>query len=108
MSKLPLTIAVSRYDHVNDVLTVDPPLRDIFFRFIHFKDFDVAELSMAKYVSMISQGDDSLIAHNEVAGGTTGGGINNSGTMALIRSRIVANRAEFFSRLITLCTSTMK
>jgi 4,5-dihydroxyphthalate decarboxylase len=26
------------------------------------KDFDVAELSMAKYVSMISQGDDSLIA----------------------------------------------
>jgi 4,5-dihydroxyphthalate decarboxylase len=74
MSKLPLTIAVSRYDHVNDVLTaavpvegidlnpLDLPLHDIFFRFIHFKDFDVAELSMAKYVSMISQGDDSLIA----------------------------------------------
>src|SRR6478752_2961111 len=74
MSKLPLTIAVSRYDHVTDVLTgavpvegidlnpLDLPLHDIFFRFIHFKDFDVAELSMAKYVSMISQGDDSLIA----------------------------------------------
>ena len=74
MSKLPLTIAVSRYDHVNDILTaavpvegidlnpLDLPLHDIFFRFIHFKDFDVAELSMAKYVSMISQGDDSLIA----------------------------------------------
>ena len=74
MSKLPLTIAVSRYDHVNDVLTgavpvegvdlnaLDLPLHDIFFRFIHFKDFDVAELSMAKYVSMMSQGDDSLIA----------------------------------------------
>ena len=74
MSKLPLTIAVSRYDHVNDVLTgavpvegidlnpLDLPLHDIFFRFIHFKDFDVAELSMAKYVSMISQGDDLLIA----------------------------------------------
>ena len=68
MSKLPLTIAVSRYDHVNDVLTgavpvegidlnpLDLPLHDIFFRFIHFKDFDVAELSMAKYVSMISRG----------------------------------------------------
>jgi len=74
MSKLPLTIAVSRYDHVNDVLTgavpvegidlnaLDLPLHDIFFRFIHFKDFDIAELSMAKYVSMISQGDDSLVA----------------------------------------------
>ena len=61
MSKLPLTIAVSRYDHVNDVLTgavpvegidlnpLDLPLHDIFFRFIHFKDFDVAELSMRSH-----------------------------------------------------------
>src|SRR3954463_10305561 len=45
-----------------DLNPLDLPLHDIFFRFIHFKDFDVAELSMAKYVSMISQGDDSLIA----------------------------------------------
>lgn len=74
MSKLPLTVAVSRYDHVNDLLTgavpvegvdlnvLDLPLHDIFFRFIHFADFDVAELSFAKYVSMISQGDDRFIA----------------------------------------------
>src|SRR3954451_4213413 len=74
MSKLPLTIAVSRYDHVNDILTgvvpvegidlnpLDLPLHDIFFRFIHFKDFDVAELSMAKDGSMISQVYDSLFA----------------------------------------------
>ena len=74
MSKLQLTVAVSRYDHGVDVLAgivpvqgidlnvLDLPLHDIFFRFVQFKEFDVAEISMAKYVSMISQGDDSLIA----------------------------------------------
>lgn len=74
MSKLQLTVAVSRYDHVVDVLAgnvpvqgidlnvLDLPLHDIFFRFVQFKEFDVAEISMAKYVSMISQGVDSLIA----------------------------------------------
>jgi 4,5-dihydroxyphthalate decarboxylase len=74
MSKLPLTIAISRYDHVADVLNgrvpvegidlnpLDLPLHDIFFRFIHFNDFDIGEISMAKYVSMRSQGNDSLIA----------------------------------------------
>ena len=74
MSKVQLTVAVSRYDHVVDVLTgivpvqgidlnvLDLPLHDIFFRFVQFKEFDVAEISMAKYVSMISQGDDALIA----------------------------------------------
>ena len=74
MSKLSLTVAVSRYDHVADVLNgvvpvqgvdlnvLNLPLHDIFFRFVQFKEFDVAEISMAKYVSMISQGDDALIA----------------------------------------------
>ena len=74
MSKLQLTAAISRYDHVVDVLTgivpvegidlnvLDLPLHDIFFRFVQFKEFDVAEISMAKYVSMMSQGDDALIA----------------------------------------------
>ncbi|MCC6887868.1 MAG: 4,5-dihydroxyphthalate decarboxylase [Hyphomicrobiales bacterium] len=74
MSKVPLTIAVSHYDHVADVLSgrvpvqgidlnvLDLPLHDIFYRFVQYKEFDVAEISMAKYVSMISQGDDALIA----------------------------------------------
>ncbi len=74
MSKLPLTIAISRYDHVADLLSgsvraegidlnpLDLDLHDIFQRFIHFKDFDIGEMSMAKYVSMRSQGDDTLIA----------------------------------------------
>lgn len=74
MGKLQLTVAVSRYDHVADVLNgivgvegielnvLNLPLHDIFYRFVQFKEFDVAEISFAKYVSMISQEDDALIA----------------------------------------------
>jgi len=74
MSKLKLTIAVSHYDHVIDLLIgqvrvegaeltyLDLPLHDIFLRAIDFGDFDISEMSLAKYVSMRSQGDDRLIA----------------------------------------------
>ena len=74
MTKLALSIAVSPYDHVTDLLSgrvpvegvdlnpLDLPLHDIFYRFIHFKDFDIGEMSFAKYVSMRSAGDDRLIA----------------------------------------------
>jgi 4,5-dihydroxyphthalate decarboxylase len=74
MSKLQLTLAISRYDHVEDLVTgrvpvqgidlncLDLPLHDIFFRFIHFLDFDIAEMSMAKYVSMISQQNTDVTA----------------------------------------------
>lgn len=74
MSKAELTLALSRYDHTDDLATgrvqaegidlnyLDLPLHDIFYRFIHFRDFDLAEMSMAKYVSMVSQGDDSITA----------------------------------------------
>jgi 4,5-dihydroxyphthalate decarboxylase len=74
MGKLKLTIAVSHYDHVIDLLIgqvpvvgadltyLDLPLHDIFLRAIDFGDFDIAEMSFAKYVSMRSQGDDRLIA----------------------------------------------
>ena len=74
MAKLDLTLAVSHYDHVLDVVMghvhaegidftpMDLPLHDIFQRTVGFADFDVAEMSFAKYVSMRSQGDDRLIA----------------------------------------------
>jgi len=74
MSKLELTMAVSHYDHAMDVVTgrvriegvdltcMELPLHDIFQRTVGFADFDIAEMSMAKYVSMRSQGDDRLIA----------------------------------------------
>ena len=74
MSKLKLTMAVSHYDHVIDIALgrvevegvelnmMELPLHDIFQRTVGFADFDIAEMSMAKYVSMRSQGDDRLIA----------------------------------------------
>ena len=74
MSKLQLTMAVSHYDHVVDIALkrvevegvelnmMELPLHDIFQRTVGFADFDIAEMSMAKYVSMRSQGDDRLIA----------------------------------------------
>jgi len=74
MSKVELTLALSRYDHTEDLVTgrvpvegvdlncLDLPLHDIFYRFIHFRDFDLAEMSMAKYVSLVSQGDASVTA----------------------------------------------
>ncbi len=74
MSKLSLTMAISHYDHVVDLVLghvqvegaelncMDLPLHDIFQRTVGHADFDIAEISMAKYVSMRSQGDDRVIA----------------------------------------------
>ncbi len=74
MTRTPLTLAISHYDHVVDLVSgrapvegvelnaLDLPIIDIFYRFLTFREFDVAEISMAKYVSMRSQGDESLIA----------------------------------------------
>ena len=74
MGKLKLTVAISHYDHVVDLLigqvrvegadltSLDLPLHDIFLRSIAFGDFDISEMPLAKYVSMRSQGDDRLIA----------------------------------------------
>lgn len=74
MSKLQLTMAISHYDHCIDVVSgrvpiegielscMELPLHDIFQRTVGWADFDIAEMSTAKYVSMRSQGDDRLIA----------------------------------------------
>jgi 4,5-dihydroxyphthalate decarboxylase len=68
-----LTLAVGPYDHVRDLATgavrpngidlhvVHLPVEELFHRFIHFREWHVSEMSFAKYVAMISQGDDSLV-----------------------------------------------
>jgi 4,5-dihydroxyphthalate decarboxylase len=72
VSGVPLTLAVSDYDHVRDLvdgrvpvagadltcLTLD--VEEIFFRFTQFREWDVSELSLAKYCALRSRGDDSL------------------------------------------------
>ena len=74
MPALPLTLAISEYDHVRDlasgrvkaegidltVLTLS--IEEIFFRFTLYREWDLSEMSMGKYVSLVSQGDTSLTA----------------------------------------------
>jgi 4,5-dihydroxyphthalate decarboxylase len=74
MAKLPLTIAVSDYDHVRDfangVVAADGieatfltlTIEEIFQRFIQLREWHVSETSFGKYVALRSQGDDSLTA----------------------------------------------
>lgn len=73
-ARVSLTVAISDYDHVRDFTSglvradgIDAnfliyPVEEIFFRFTKFREWDVSEMSMGKYVSLISQGDTSLTA----------------------------------------------
>jgi len=74
VSRIKLALAISRYDHVVDLATGQVPvegvdltclelqIEEIFFRMFTYRDFDASEVSLAKYSSLISQGDRSLIA----------------------------------------------
>ena len=74
VATLPLTLAVHDYDHVRDLasgvvgvegvsLTVlHHPVEEIFFRFTRFREWDVSELSLAKYCSLRAAGERSLVA----------------------------------------------
>jgi 4,5-dihydroxyphthalate decarboxylase len=71
---LRLSLALGDYDHTRDlahgvvqaagieVIPIHLPVEEIFFRFIKFREWDVAEVSFAKYVALLSQNDDSLVA----------------------------------------------
>jgi 4,5-dihydroxyphthalate decarboxylase len=71
---VPLTLAVHDYDHVRDLRSgavevegvalncLHFGVEEIFFRFARFREWDVSELSMAKYCSLRASGDDSLVA----------------------------------------------
>ena len=73
MPRLPITIATYGYDHVRDLVDGRVPaeglevtglllqFEDIVYRMELFEEFDVAEFSTGKYVSMISRGDDRLV-----------------------------------------------
>jgi 4,5-dihydroxyphthalate decarboxylase len=74
LSKLTLSIGINDYDHVRDLISgrvqaegIDLlpsvlPVEEIFYRFIKFREWDVAEMSFAKYISLTSQGGDGLTA----------------------------------------------
>jgi len=68
MPGIQLSMAISNYDHVRDLVNgrvraegidlipMELPIEEIFFRMFSFAEWDVAEFSMAKYVSMIGAG----------------------------------------------------
>lgn len=74
MRRLPLTLAIGDYDHVRDLASgrvaaegielscLSLPVEEIFFRFLRFREWDLSELSMGRYVSLLSQGDASFVA----------------------------------------------
>jgi 4,5-dihydroxyphthalate decarboxylase len=71
---LKITIALSDYDHVRDfasgrvraegldVLWLTLPVEEIFFRFLKYREWDVSEISMAKYCSLVAQGFEDMVA----------------------------------------------
>ncbi len=74
MRKVPLTLALSDYDHVRDLTSggvelegieltrLNFPVEEIFYRFTRFREWDVSEMSMGKYVALRSQDDPWLTA----------------------------------------------
>ena len=72
--RLRLTLAIGEYDHVRDLcggqvradgITVAGlflPTEEIFHRFLRYREWEISEVSFAKYVAMRSAGDTSLTA----------------------------------------------
>src|SRR5712692_3515662 len=66
---LPLSLALNPYDHVRDLrpqgielVTLELPIEEIFFRFAKFREWDVSEMSFGKVVSMMSEERPEIIA----------------------------------------------
>ena len=71
---LSLTCAISEYDHARDLASgrVKPegislsclimPVEEIFFRMLRFGEFDLSEMSMGRYVSILSSGNCPFVA----------------------------------------------
>ncbi|MES2759125.1 MAG: 4,5-dihydroxyphthalate decarboxylase [Pseudomonadota bacterium] len=74
MNRLTLSLAVGDYDHVRDLLSgrvraegiellpVNLPVEEIFYRFTKFREWDVSEMAFGKYVSLASQDEGGLMA----------------------------------------------
>ena len=67
--KLPLSLAISPYDHVRDLrpqgidLTLlELQIEEIFYRFTRFREWDASEMSFGKVVSILSQPSPDLVA----------------------------------------------
>ena len=74
MNKLPLTGAMPDYDHVRDIVMgrvqvegvdfrlLNLQIEEIFYRFLVHKEWDVSEVSFAKYCAFTASGDADFVA----------------------------------------------
>jgi 4,5-dihydroxyphthalate decarboxylase len=74
MEKLRLSLALDEYDHTRDLvsgrvpvegmelITMNLQIEEIFYRNTLYHEWDISELSMGKYVSLRSQGDETFTA----------------------------------------------
>lgn len=74
MARIQLSLAIDQYDHTREITSgqipvegvelvpVNLPIEEIFFRMAKFHEFDISELSMGKYIAMRSQGDTTFTA----------------------------------------------
>jgi len=74
VNKVPLTLAIGDYEHTRDLATGQVPVQGVdlnvlylppeeaFFRFTFFREWEVSEMSMGKYVSLRSQEDNAIAA----------------------------------------------
>lgn len=74
MNEVPLTLAISDYDHVRDLTSgrvraegialtcLDLTIPEIFARFTAHREWDVSEIGLGKYVALRSRGDDAMVA----------------------------------------------
>ena len=73
MNEVDLTLAMAYYEHVADLTSgrvpvpgvtlrwLELPVEEVFHRFVRFREWQVSEMSMGKYVSLISRGDRSML-----------------------------------------------
>lgn len=73
METLKLSLGIGHYDHVMDLATgavhceglelrhIDLRPEEVFHRFLKYREWDVSEVSLAKYSALVSQGDTSLV-----------------------------------------------
>jgi 4,5-dihydroxyphthalate decarboxylase len=74
MKNVHLTVAISNYDHVKDFVVGEINAQgiditylnlvheEIFYRFLKYREWDVSEISFAKYAALVSQDDKSMMA----------------------------------------------
>jgi 4,5-dihydroxyphthalate decarboxylase len=74
MEKVALTLAIGDYEHTRDLATGRVPVQgatlnvltlppeEAFFRFTHFREWELSEMSLGKYVSLRSQDDEGIAA----------------------------------------------